>query len=138
MSYTDATPPAAYSGDLRMAIAGETGAVLPKVQYALYESTTTWGNWVDWAEQNALDFQNTKDYSGRALQIVGNWPTISGDYTDAGADADDTADDTEIKYYPAMCIKDEASSNAKGTICVAGNRDESDVYTTITYALTTV
>lgn len=96
-SYTDATPPAAFTGSLRVGIAGETGAVLPKVQYALYTDSTTWDNWTSWAKQNALDFQNTIDYSSRALQIVGNWPTIPGDYTDA-----DTS--VEYKKYPAMCI----------------------------------
>lgn len=65
--YTDATPPTAFTGDLREAIPGETGANVPKVQYALYSDTTTWDAWVTWAEQNALDFENTTQYSSRAI-----------------------------------------------------------------------
>lgn len=125
MSFTDASPPVAYSGSLTEAIAGTNFA---KVEYALYDDSSTWNDWVDWAKQNAIDFDNTKDYSSRALQIVANWPTIPGDVPVDNADP--------IRKYPTMCMQDYSTANDKGTICVEGNRDTEDVYTTKMYHLT--
>ena len=76
MSYTDSTPPSAFSGSLTTAIAGETGETFDKIAYSVYSDTSTWNSWTDWASNNALDYQNTKDFSSRAIQITAYWPTI--------------------------------------------------------------
>ena len=86
MSYTDSTPPTAWTGDLRSAIAGETGATVPKVSYAVYTDSSTWSGWETWAEQNALDYDNTSNYSSRAIQVTAYWPTILADFTDDNGD----------------------------------------------------
>ena len=106
--YTDSTAPAAYTGDLKRGIAGNTTGDVDKVQYALYEDTATWDAWSSWAEQNAYSSAGYTDYSSRALRMVGNWPTMQANT------ATDPDPSTATKSF--MCI----TASGKGGVCMEG------------------
>jgi hypothetical protein len=74
--YSDITPPAAYTGTMNTAIAGLHTVDRDRMKYALYEDSATWTAWVSWAEQNAIKFDRTRNYSARAFQVIGYWATI--------------------------------------------------------------
>ena len=101
--YTDSTPPGAYSGSLKTGIAGSNTGI----SYALYEDTATWDAWYDWALVNAYSDTGRTNYSSRALNMVGLWPTMQT--STASSDADP---DTATKSF--MCI----TKGSTGGVCM--------------------
>ena len=91
--YTDTTPPAAYTGDMKTGISGSNTGI----KYALYEDTATWDAWSDWATTNGYSSTGRTTYSSRALNMVGYWPTMQ-----ASTAASDSDPDTATKSF--MCI----------------------------------
>ena len=101
--YTDSTPPGAYSGSLKTGIAGSNTGI----SYALYEDTATWDAWYDWALVNAYSDTGRKNYSSRALNMVGLWPTMQ-----TSTAATDSDPDTATKSF--MCI----TKGTTGGVCM--------------------
>ena len=101
--YTDTTPPAAYTGSMKTGISGtNTG-----IKYALYEDTATWDAWYDWATVNGYSDTGRKNYTSRALNLVGYWPTMQ-----ASTAATDSDPDTATKSF--MCI----TKASAGGVCM--------------------
>ena len=48
--YSDSTPPDAYSGSLQTAIGAIATDGDPRIEFALYEDSSTWSDWKDWAD----------------------------------------------------------------------------------------
>ena len=88
------------------------------IRYTLYADTTTFENWITWAQKNKIS-TNTNDvlYDGAyVLGMIGRWPMLIDD--------NDTADD-------AMCINDV--TNSRGAICIVTSKTDA---TTKTYNFT--
>ena len=101
--YTDSTPPAAYTGSLKTGISGtNTG-----IRYALFEDTATWDAWNDWATVNAYSSTGRTNYTSRALNMVGYWPTMQ-----TSTAATDSDPDTATKSF--MCI----TKGSTGGVCM--------------------
>ena len=118
--YTDTTPPTAFLGTLKTGIAGFSSAAPDRIKYALYDDATTFAAWLTWAPQNAYDNNAMNNYSTRALQINGYWPTM------------------DLNEKSFMCIADSSTTNAKGALCAEadiGPTADNKTYKVKTYSI---
>ena len=89
------------------------------IRYTLYSDSSTFENWLTWAQKNKLT-SNDNDtlYDGAyVLGLIGRWPMLIDD-----ADTDEDM----------MCVAD-ASTNRKGALCIMTSKTDT---TTKTYSFT--
>ena len=97
---------------------GTTEPITTLIRYTLYQDSSTFENWITWAQKNKMT-ANTNDtlYDGAyVLSMIGRWPTLIDDT--------DTADDM-------MCVADVTLE--QGAICIVTSKTDT---TTKTYNFT--
>ena len=102
--FTDSTPPVDYTDSLKSVISGANMGI----SYMLYDDQATWDSWYDWAVTNAYNDFGFKNFSSRAIKIVGLWPTMQAN----SADTEAGEDDNTTRSF--MCI----TATNKGGVCM--------------------
>ena len=155
--YSDSTPPtapASLTGNqptLTVGLAGTlaaTGdsATFNYISYYLYSDTTTFTDWLTWADYNKLSTNvNNYDYDGTyVLNMIGEWPQLESE-TDATRDdmmciidavneaPVDNSDGTKDEQgYGATCIVTDKANSAFKTYALSRSNFYTDLFAKLT------